>query len=511
MSELHRITDLQRRQIGDGPWKLYRWLLSRRGQLDGWIRFEVRYLSERFDTSEGNALRWLRRLREAGLISTRRRKYWQERRSGGRFVIGVEAWTVGNLCKTRKGDHVTIPDEAWSSLCEWALGRGTRGGARKGAGRPSGAKNKSKQLVPTKVDQIEVTDDAPQLDLSCARRKNIKLHKSPSSLNMTRNTDSSSKVEAIPIQTASSLLNKYKELFLPPTGGEKDSAANDRGEVFFSFSKSRRDMATPIFQFGKFIWDPLEDEKPWPRNRTVDELEEKSEATVTDAPDGQVSLADVFAEFQKPRTDPGYVPVGPPPTLPPLDEVPTKSDGAPLIEESWPERYRIEFLLSEYRAAHREVFGKDTFSYRKPGSLVRSKWAPRLAKAAAFMLEKDIAPRAWAIWSMEYSKSKKRKAQPIAILFALGTLQKRYGWFRRSGHGAAEQTMLISKQHAEQLYRRQEAQKLWRFGSHRRALMGDYADWYIDMRKDEIEKGYSDPLELWPVIRKGEVPDYTGY
>lgn len=120
--------------------------------------------------------------------------------------------------------------------------------------------------------------------------------------------------------------------------------------------------------------------------------------------------------------------IPPPPwTLVPIPTIPLP----PTLDEEATPIERAKKLADAFRGAIASRFpGHRDFTFRN-GAVAKSKHMPLLLKAAEFMLEREIAPSAWAAWSVDIWKqyTTDKKPPPVAWVFGSKRLIERRGWF----------------------------------------------------------------------------------
>jgi hypothetical protein len=92
---------------------------------------------------------------------------------------------------------------------------------------------------------------------------------------------------------------------------------------------------------------------------------------------------------------------------------------------------RAHRLADAFRGALASRFPDATdFSFRN-GVLSRSKHYPMLLEAAEFMVARELAPAAWAAWSMDVWKTYTEKSRPPTVAWVFGPkrLVEKRGWF----------------------------------------------------------------------------------
>jgi hypothetical protein len=183
--------------------------------------------------------------------------------------------------------------------------------------------------------------------------------------------------------------------------------------------------------------------------------------------------------------------------LPPLDPVPREVLQPMSLEEGMPPAFYAATLASAYNSAVKSVLGLRSFAF-KSGNIEKSKLFPLLVECAEEMIAHDVPPRAWCEWVMQKSKERgSKRPPPMKLVFSPNYVRKRAGWFRTDYDGPSGWRPVIERVHLEQLFRRQEADALWRGMTQRGAWMSK-PPWYAEMREEELKMGYDDPLELWP-------------
>lgn len=175
-----------------------------------------------------------------------------------------------------------------------------------------------------------------------------------------------------------------------------------------------------------------------------------------------------------------------------------------LVKETDPPATQVRLIVQAYNRAVREVYGVPGKVYL-PEVPEKSKLFPKLKDAADALAEHAIPPYAWAVWVLRYGKERddraSKSARPAYILqvFAAQNIVKRRGWFRKTSEHSYGQTLKVERVHLEQLYRRQEADRINRGNSPASALMF-LPPWYTDIRKDEIAQGFTNPMDCYPRV-----------
>lgn len=119
---------------------------------------------------------------------------------------------------------------------------------------------------------------------------------------------------------------------------------------------------------------------------------------------------------------------------------------APRIPESAPDLKVAALLVTAYRGAVRARFGCRAWTvFGRGGNLTKSKHYPLLVATGRLLREKDIAPAAWATWSVDSwvamceakraerknagKKAGKLRPPPVAWTYSTERLVEREGWF----------------------------------------------------------------------------------
>lgn len=199
------------------------------------------------------------------------------------------------------------------------------------------------------------------------------------------------------------------------------------------------------------------------------------------------------------RHGPRQEPDEPPPVLPRLSRPKRTRQAHDIIPDHVGDIGKVKYLIDSYNAAVHTVFGKKSYAFSR-GNIRKFKYFNALLLAANTCIEHEIAPEAWAEWSINGLRKGrfKHKPPPITVVFSAKNIVKRRGWFRNT-YDMPEAKYDVEQEHYEQLFRRREATARWR-GIPKNPLSG-LPRWYAEMRAEEIEQGFDDPLELYPKLR----------
>ena len=172
--------------------------------------------------------------------------------------------------------------------------------------------------------------------------------------------------------------------------------------------------------------------------------------------------------------------------------------GHAKLDEDLSERQQVTAMVQAFNDAHLEVFGKHGHAFRRAGSILRSKVYPLLRKAAASLIEKGIAPQAWAEWRMTYYAKSGKTCPPMQVIFASKMILSKSGWFRKDYDRPDQYKLVFTRLNFEQLYRSREAHRYNR--GCKNPLLA-LPRWYVEMRQNEIEKGVYSPIQFYPRLR----------
>jgi len=193
---------------------------------------------------------------------------------------------------------------------------------------------------------------------------------------------------------------------------------------------------------------------------------------------------------------------GPPPKLPPLCRPDKLKLAYDEIGKDDSDPQRVRQVFDGYAEAVEAVYGQRVFAWWRHSKkrIEDVKGYDRLLKAAEALVEKGIAPAAWAHWRLSYAKAHGAARKPwfVTQVFAAGTILKRSGWFRKEYDGPQGVQYKWTQEHLEQLFRHQEAILRWE-NKRRNPLIG-FPKWYAAMRRQETEKGFKDPLACWSKV-----------
>jgi hypothetical protein len=134
------------------------------------------------------------------------------------------------------------------------------------------------------------------------------------------------------------------------------------------------------------------------------------------------------------------LPTTPMPGVPPYPIIETpRAPHPPLLDADATKLERAHVLATAYRAALKNRFKQDSWEMRK-GPLQRSKHYPMLVEAAQLLIDHEIAPAAWCVWSCDIwrdfgGKGNKRKPPPVGWVLGPKRIAERYGWFASEESG----------------------------------------------------------------------------
>lgn len=134
------------------------------------------------------------------------------------------------------------------------------------------------------------------------------------------------------------------------------------------------------------------------------------------------------------------MPTSPLPGTPPAPWVligVAKTPNPPILDPDMREREMVLALVSAYRSAATNRFGKlPKFAFGR-GDVTKSRHYPMLAAAARFMLGHELAPAAWCAWSCDIWRTynTESKPPPVAWVYGEKRLAERRGWFEREEGG----------------------------------------------------------------------------
>lgn len=434
-----RLSPEQEKILGKSAVVLYRSLREKRGRRSVTTGFIASLDGLAFDAglAYGTARRALARLRQCGAVRTQRVYQLTGRQAENRYFV------YGKILRSQ----IYLPSLSWFD-------------GRKKQGRPVKGERSRCQ------NETEKLNDATEM----------------------RNKD------------CPSISSNYKtpDYVSFPLRGKRDALRADLG------SSPRREQSP--------LMSPQEIQQLLSRG-TIDEYEaELLVARPDDPPKPPLTFEDGSVDFMALSAwrDPGVqrvlthrknhprpMRVGPPPALPPLcrphkvklgyDEIERDVDRGPVL---------VRRVLEGYEEASSALLGSGRSWFKQGRSQVKDLVThAKLLKAARALRDEGIAPGAWAHWRLDFARQKGLRIPGPSQVFSAGTVEKLAEVFHDTYDGPQGVKLVGSRDHEEQLLRHQEAIALWENKS-RRPLVG-MPKWYAQIRKQEITRGITDPLDCY--------------
>lgn len=187
--------------------------------------------------------------------------------------------------------------------------------------------------------------------------------------------------------------------------------------------------------------------------------------------------------------------------LPPIEQLREQVGSAPL-SPLMPEESRVRALVGAYCVGFKKVYQRPTRAVPRNPRAYRG--YQQLVKAAAIMVHQEISPREWVVWCLERQKKQHKPPLPLGVVYGTQFLARAYGFFSHTADFDRGIRVVSDRVSQEQLWRNREAQQLLRgVVSFWQTAMGA-PPWYVVLRKQEIAKGHTHPLELFRK-RNGEL------
>ena len=131
-----------------------------------------------------------------------------------------------------------------------------------------------------------------------------------------------------------------------------------------------------------------------------------------------------------------------------------KIPAPPIIEEASSDLASVKTMLNVYRGAVEVRYGKKSYAFTR-GNIQKSKYWKAFLEAATFLKENEIAPAAWAAFSIGvWGGYMNNKKPPTANwVFSCKRLEENYSWFDREASSYGGGRILFSKSHSDILRR----------------------------------------------------------
>ena len=436
--------------------------------------------------------------------------YTSVRRACGKlcelYFIKESKWVLGDNGKKRfrrtiLGDYrngiITIPDITYariSSKSEW-------GGARKGAGRPyneappkpsSSTYNQVGQSVNDSSVRTYIQDGTSIIQVGRTLKSSIKRYKDYITLKGNIMSAESAPVFSSFLSTCDNGgIDMYEEA--PPVRLESpvidfgvDSDPNypaTRDRLLEAPSDDSPEK--PIVQ-DKKQGDTMKDNEPDRRNTYIQVSQGVNPSNGKSVP------------MMPPYPSVGFIGV---PKVPP----------PPLLSDDLSDEDCVKKLGGAYRGAFESRYGKRSYVMTR-GSVKKGKFYKSLVTSANFMRDNEIAPAAWAAFSLdcwisfgEKNEGANKKPPPVNWLFSMKRLEERAGWFDREASSYGGGRLLFTRSHKD-LLRKYEGLKR---AAHKELLTeeliekffpGGWEKHYDSARKEAA----ADQARLRDIVRRGE-------
>jgi hypothetical protein len=188
-----------------------------------------------------------------------------------------------------------------------------------------------------------------------------------------------------------------------------------------------------------------------------------------------------------------------------------KVPAPPLLEADLTDESYVKTLAEAYRGAFRSRYDKPSYVMTR-GSVKKSKFFRSFVACANFMRDNEIAPAAWAAFSLdcwisfgEKNEGSNKKPPPVNWVFSMKRLEERAGWFDREASSYGGGRLLFTRSHKE-LLRKYEGLKR---AAHKELLTqdlierffpGGWEDHYDKAKKESA----ADQARLRDIVRQGE-------
>jgi hypothetical protein len=125
----------------------------------------------------------------------------------------------------------------------------------------------------------------------------------------------------------------------------------------------------------------------------------------------------------------------------------------PLLDARRDERGRVLSLCFTWRAVLKARGGRGFFV---PTASINSGWRffRQMVNAAEMLIKHEIAPAAWAAWTIDvWRQGGQKDDPPITLVWAAGMIEKKRGWFGRECATYMGGRVLFGEKHRELLRR----------------------------------------------------------
>lgn len=133
--------------------------------------------------------------------------------------------------------------------------------------------------------------------------------------------------------------------------------------------------------------------------------------------------------------------------------MPARIPSPPTLDPSATDREKAQRLAAAYRGALSKRTGKPSFVLSR-GDIQRSRFYKLLLGGAAKLIEHELPPTSWALWSVDiwrdYGEGK-QKVPPLPWVYGPKRIVERRGWFRRESHAGGR--VVFGRKHIELLDR----------------------------------------------------------
>jgi hypothetical protein len=303
------------------------------------------------------------------------------------------------------GEHVLVTPETSARLKETH----TYGGRRAGAGRPRIDSSSASSVTPALIDQPLIKCGVTE----------IKCGVSPNSS----------------VGTISYSVQKGS----PPKGGDTALARGD----------------FPVFQTGPtpaHLCDQHVDSRDLPPDLTPPpepDLNKSSPAPLQP----EVTVDERGHGLAGGRAAPWQRPAGVPPYPGAAAVPPAYVPNPPQLDATKPEREQVEVLLRAYRGAVESRYKGRCWVLAR-GELTASKLYPGLVATARVLIENEIAPAAWAafsvdVWQRHGDERLAKKPPPLRWVYSARRVEEKHGWFRSEESSYGGGRVVWSEAHHE--------------------------------------------------------------
>lgn len=197
------------------------------------------------------------------------------------------------------------------------------------------------------------------------------------------------------------------------------------------------------------------------------------------------------------------VPLPGKPTIVQIDPIPRPPQTVTWISPEASAELKARAVIEGYRRAVNKVYGVRWFGWIK-GDLKKARAYKAFVKCGEAMADHSVPADHWAVWRLEWFKSKmprfSKQPPPIHVVMSAKRVSERAGWFRKE-YVLPMPVHTYDQIRHEQFLRNYEASRRHQ-GFPEGGVWMVMPPWYYAKRQQEIAEGLTDPHDCWPVRPK---------